>query len=103
MGTKPTDEVFPLRKPNKGGTGNYTSEEPRGARRTQRSRESRPPPAAEPQIEVLKLCPFDGGKAELDYFVSRKFPYRVGCIRCFVSTPGFRYSELAVEAWNRRV
>lgn len=51
----------------------------------------------------LLLCPFDGGKAELEHFMSRKFPWKVQCIRCWVSTPGFSLPELAVDCWNRRV
>ena len=65
-----------------------------------------PPPKAERQVLQswdLKPCPFDGGKAEVEHYASRKFPWKVECIRCWISTPGYRHAELAVEAWNRRV
>lgn len=51
----------------------------------------------------LKPCPFDAGRAELDAFHSRKFPYRVVCSTCWIATPGFKTVELAEAHWNRRV
>lgn len=58
----------------------------------------------------LKLCPFCGGRASINFdseaiidFQGRHWAYNVVCDKC-CATSGLAYSiEMAIEIWNRRV
>jgi Lar family restriction alleviation protein len=51
----------------------------------------------------LKLCPFCGGKAEVDTFDDWGLGYSVQCTICnaLMLTNGDQHSE-AIKEWNRR-
>ena len=67
-------------------------------------------------MSVLKLCPFCGGEAHLDFvhggnliyadkngFVtSTPFLYMACCENCSVRTPPCETPEIAMVIWNRR-
>lgn len=58
----------------------------------------------------LKLCPFCGGRASINFdseaiidSQDRHWAYNVVCDKC-CATSGLAYSiEMAIEIWNRRV
>lgn len=56
-------------------------------------------------MEVLKPCPFCGGKAHAAFHNARHKDdeyYLVMCSKCFARAVGETFDE-AVEVWNRRV
>lgn len=51
----------------------------------------------------LKLCPFDGGGAELLSKGHVEFPFFVRCTLCDCQTAKFKIADVAVSVWNKRV
>lgn len=55
-----------------------------------------------PEREPLLPCPFDGGKARLDYRLAGPLHHFVQCTRCHASTTYYRIKGIAVAHWNSR-
>ena len=51
----------------------------------------------------LKLCPFEGGRAYIEYlYVNGQHFYFVVCTRCFAQTGHYLSKQAAIDAWNKR-